>query len=62
MKSLTIKSAEQGVAVFNVNHGEFITSVEDLSPSAKLARAIILTISHPGEVSLDSSKGDCELF
>jgi hypothetical protein len=62
MKSLTIKSAEQGISLFNTNHGEFINSVEDFSPSAKLARAIILTISHPGEVSFDGSKGDCELF
>jgi len=62
MKNIAIKSAEQGIALFNTNHGEFITSVEDLSPSAKLARAIILTISHPGEVSFDSGKGDCELF
>jgi hypothetical protein len=62
MKSIKIKSADDAIKASNTNRGELINPEFDLSPNARLARVILLTIRNPREATLDRSKGNVELF
>ena len=62
MKKETFKNSDSIIEAMNTNRGDIIHPELDLSPNARLAALVILSIRNPQEVSTDNRLGDVELF